>query len=240
MTAPTISFRGSAAIDGVALFADLSFDVVAGGWTCLLGPSGVGKTTLLRLIAGLETGSDFNGLIKASDRAPISPRVALMAQTDQLMPWLDVMGNVTLGACLRGEVPDLDHVHMLTDRLGLTPHLGKRPAQLSGGQRQRVALARTLMEDRPIVLLDEPFSALDAKLRAEMQELFAEALEYKTVFLVTHDPAEAARLGHAIQVLHPNGLTQPDMPTTPPIRAIDATETLRCQANLLHLLRTLA
>ncbi|MEM8904840.1 MAG: ATP-binding cassette domain-containing protein, partial [Actinomycetota bacterium] len=107
----------------------------------------------------------------------------------------DVTANVTLGARLRGEAPDMARARDLIARVGLSGHEGKRPAELSGGMRQRAALARTLMEDRPVALLDEPFSALDAATRATCQELAFELLSGRTVLLVTHDRtllAEAA------------------------------------------------
>ena len=112
----------------------------------------------------------------------------------------------------------------------------KRQA-LSGGQRQRTALARTLMENRPIVLLDEPFSALDAKTRSEMQELTVELLKDQTVLLVTHDPSEAARLGHAIHILSLSGLQQTENLSLPLPRAVDDHELLELQGNLLSKLR---
>lgn len=237
MTAPSISFSGAASVDGQGVFAPLDLLCPAGKWTCLLGPSGVGKTTILRLIAGLPTGVSFRGMINASDHQVIANRVAYMAQTDLLLPWRDVFANITLGSALRGERVDQARADQLIDRLGLGPHRHKRPAQLSGGQRQRVALARTLMEDRPIVLLDEPFSALDARLRAELQELFAAELQDATVLMVTHDPAEAARLGDAIWVLHETGLHSVAPPDGPAIRPIDGAETLSTQARLLQMLR---
>ena len=161
----------------------------------------MGKTTLLRLAAGIDEVTRFDGTITASDGGPVAGRVALMAQGADLLPWLDVTGNVTLGARLRGNRPDHARARDILARTGLTDHAHKRPHALSGGQRQRVALARTLMEDRPLVLLDEPFSALDAGTRAQMQELAAQHLAGRTVLMVTHDPFEAARMGHAIHIL---------------------------------------
>ncbi|MFT6103899.1 MAG: putative hydroxymethylpyrimidine transport system ATP-binding protein [Paracoccaceae bacterium] len=237
MQAPGLILSGAASIAGQPLFDPLTIEIASGRWTCLLGPSGVGKTTVLRFLAGLETGAIFTGTITASDGEPVPARVSYMAQTDLLLPWLDVRGNVTLGARLRGQTPDTDRAEALIVRLGLDPHRSKRPAQLSGGQRQRVALARTLMEERPIVLLDEPFSALDARLRAEMQELFAAELSGATVLLVTHDPAEAARLGDTIYILEEAGLRLVPPPPGPAIRPVDAPETLQAQAHLLGLLR---
>ncbi|WP_116132345.1 ABC transporter ATP-binding protein [Tropicimonas sp. IMCC34043] len=235
--APGIELQGTARFGAVPLFAPLTLRIDAGAWSCLLGPSGSGKSTILRLIAGLETGVDFDGTITASDGRPVAPRVAYMAQTDLLLPWLDVLGNVTLGARLRAETPDLAAAMALVDRLGLSEHAHKRPAQLSGGQRQRVALARTLMEDRPVVLLDEPFSALDARTRADMQELAAETLAGRTVLLVTHDPGEAARLGHRVCLLDRNGLVESPPPATLPVRAVDDAAMLAFQARLLTALR---
>ena len=232
-----VTVSGRAHFDGVPLFDGLALTLAAGGWTCLLGPSGCGKTTILRLIAGLETGVRFEGRIAADDGAPIPPRVAYMAQTDLLMPWLDVVGNVTLGARLRGETPDHAAAARLVARLGLEAHAHKRPAQLSGGQRQRVALARTLMEERDLLLLDEPFSALDARTRAEMQELAAEVLAGRTVLLVTHDPAEAARMGDRVWLMgdgHAQTVAPPELPA---IRPVEAAETLDFQARLLTRLR---
>ncbi|PRY25447.1 putative hydroxymethylpyrimidine transport system ATP-binding protein [Aliiruegeria haliotis] len=235
--APGVDLLGSASFDETVLFPPVSLEIDAGGWSCLLGPSGCGKTTILRLIAGLDTGAAFEGRISASDGAPIPDRVAYMAQTDLLMPWLDVLGNVTLGARLRGEAPDQDAARALVTRLGLEPHLHKRPSQLSGGQRQRVALARTLMEDRPIVLLDEPFSALDARTRADMQDLAAETLSGRTVLLVTHDPGEAARLGDRVFLLDEGGMMEAVPPATPTVRPVDDPNTLAFQARLLTALR---
>ncbi len=230
--APGVRLAGKAEIGERALFSGFSLDVAPGQWTCLLGASGVGKSTVLRLIAGLETGAEFSGDIAASDEAPIEQRIAYMAQSDLLLPWATALDNVTLGARLRGDAPDKDRAMALIGRVGLTDHAHKKPSALSGGERQRIALARTLMEDRPLILLDEPFSALDARTRAEMQELAAELLAGRTVLLVTHDPAEAARMGHCIYVMTSAGLEQAETPPSPPIRAFDDPETLHAQGRL--------
>ena len=159
------------AVDGVSLA------LPAGQITALLGPSGSGKSTLLRLIAGLLPGQPSS----------LAGQVAWMAQQDLLLPWLTLFDNVLLGARLRGEVPDIARTQALLARLGLADRANAMPASLSGGMRQRAALARTLMEDRPLVLMDEPFSALDAITRAAMQELASEVLSHRSVLLVTHD-----------------------------------------------------
>lgn len=234
---PAIRVEGSARSEGAPLFAQLSLTLEGAGWTCLLGASGVGKSTILRLIAGLESHVTFDGAITAADGADLSGRIAYMAQSDLLMPWASVTENVCLGARLRGQTPHTARARDLIDRVGLTAHAHKRPGALSGGQRQRAALARTLMEDRPIILLDEPFSALDARTRSEMQELAVELLRGCTVLLVTHDPAEAARLGHAIFILEPSGLSEVTPPPAPVPRAIDDPDTLALQGALLRRLR---
>jgi len=235
--APEITFLGQAHIGTGQLFAPLSLTLPAGQWTCLLGGSGVGKSTVLRLMAGLQTGAVFDGTIRASDGADLAPRISYMAQDDLLLPWATVTQNITLGARLRGEKPDQARLERLLKRVRLTDHALKNPDQLSGGQRQRVALARTLMEDKPVILLDEPFSALDAQTRADMQELAVELLAGRTVLLVTHDPGEAARLGHAIVVMEQSGLTHCAPPDTDVPRQVDDLETLAAQASLLRLLR---
>lgn len=232
-----ITLQGSAEIDGTSLFAPLKLELEAGQWTCLLGPSGIGKTTLLRLIADLAAGVEFTGSIETSDGKPLAGRLAYMAQTDLLMPWLSVEDNVLIGARLRGGKADKDKAHALLSKLELADHMTKKPSALSGGQRQRVALARTLMEERPIVLLDEPFSALDARMRSEMQELAAEWLKDATILLVTHDPGEAARLGDKIYLMHEEGLSEVPPPPSPAIRAVDDSDMLACQGRLLRQLR---
>lgn len=232
-----ITFSGSATFDGVPTFQDLTLSIPAGSWTCLLGPSGVGKTTVLRLIAGLAEWAEFSGSITATDGHALPARIAYMAQTDLLFPWLDVLGNVLLGAKLRGELVDRTKAIEMIRRVGLQDHITKRPGALSGGMRQRAALARTLMEDRPVILLDEPFSALDARTRAEMQELAAELLADRTVLLVTHDPGEAARLGHRIHVMQRSGLVEVEPPQSAPIRAYDDARVFEFQSRLMQMLR---
>lgn len=223
--------RGQAWVGDAALFAPIDLSLAPGGWTCLLGPSGVGKSTILRLLAGLATGVRFQGDVSRDQP------VALMAQDAGLIPWLDVAGNVALGARLRGNAANAGRARDLIAAVGLSDRADHLPATLSGGQRQRVALARTLFEDRPLVLLDEPFSALDARTRAQMQELSARLLVGRTVLLVTHDPAEAARLGDRILLLRETGLTEWPAPEPRPpagARPYDAPGVLALQADLMR------
>ncbi len=215
------------------LFQDLSLTLEAGQWTCLLGPSGVGKSTLLKLLAGLPSGGEFSGDIGASDAQPIGSRIAYMAQSDLLYPWLTVYGNVVLGQNLRGEIEDGERANELIRQVGLQAHRDKRPHQLSGGMRQRAALARTLMEDTPLVLLDEPFSALDTRTRREMQELAFRLLQDKTVLLVTHDAAEALRLAQTLLVMTESGLEVQDIDAGEPLRQITDDRIVASQSRLL-------
>ncbi|MFX0541943.1 ABC transporter ATP-binding protein [Roseovarius sp. S4756] len=237
MTYPGVSLEGSVSVAGAPLVPRISLRVAPGGWTCLLGPSGIGKSTLLRVIAGIADEAELSGTLTTSDGTPLTSRVALMSQSDLLLPWLSVTENIMLGARLRGEASQPERAAALIEQVGLSQHAQKRPAQLSGGQRQRAALARTLMEDRPVILLDEPFSALDARTRAQMQDLTAQLLGDHTVLMVTHDPAEAARLGTTILVLGDDGLSSwPAPPGTPP-RPVDDAKTLETQGALLAALR---
>jgi len=126
-----------------------------------------------------------------------------MSQDDGLLPWLSVVNNVQLGPRLRGEASAATRQRAvkLLKQVNLSDWVNASTDQLSGGMRQRVALARTLLENKPIVLMDEPFSRLDAITRDELQLLATRLLQGKTVMLVTHDPLEALRLGHTIHVL---------------------------------------
>ncbi|MBT3990661.1 MAG: ABC transporter ATP-binding protein [Rhodospirillaceae bacterium] len=223
------------AFDDFTLFEGVELELPAGAWTCLLGPSGVGKTTLLRLIAGLIPGAE-NISLHCSDNNPIEGRTAYMAQQDLLMPWLSVLENILLGAKLRGEAPDKAKALDLLDQVGLTANAESLPSSLSGGMRQRAALARTLMEDRPLVLMDEPFSSLDAISRVRMQDLAANLLTGRTVLLVTHDPLEALRLGDRIHVLsgRPVHIDDAFMPHGQRPRDLHDPDVLNGQADLLE------
>ena len=222
---------------GAVLFEGLALTLPAGRTSCLLGPSGVGKSSLLRLIAGLAEGA--LGEAGDGDGRPLAGRIAYMAQQDLLLPWLDVAGNVMLGPRLRGEALTAalrGRAERLIAEVGLAEHAEKRPAQLSGGMRQRVALARTLMEERPVVLMDEPFAALDAITRYELQALAARVLAGRTVLLVTHDPLEALRLGHEILVMagRPARLAPPIEPPGAPPRDPGEPAVQGLQVELLH------
>jgi putative hydroxymethylpyrimidine transport system ATP-binding protein len=219
---------------GQVIFENLSAEIPAGQLLALLGPSGVGKTSLLRIIAGLET--PFAGTVTASDGAPLAGRIAYMAQQDLLLPWARVIDNVMIGARLRGETPQPDRAADLLRRVGLSDRSKNLPAELSGGMRQRVAIARTLYEDRPIVLMDEPFSALDAITRSRIQDLAAELLAGRTVLLITHDPMEACRISHTLLVLAgaPARLAAPILVPGAPPRAPNDFSVLQTQAELLR------
>ncbi len=204
---------------GRQVFQNLNVQVGAAAWTAILGPSGIGKSSLLRLVAGLPAErAALEGSVSASDNAPLSGRIAYMAQRDLLLPWASILDNVLIGKRLRRErieQADRDRALELLDAVGLSDRATERPEALSGGMRQRAALARTLMEDRPIVVMDEPFSALDALTRFQLQETAYRLLRDRTVLLVTHDPMEALRLSGTILILHgapPSIRTVSDLP----------------------------
>jgi len=188
--------------DGSQLFNRLDLRIEAGLCTCILGPSGCGKSTLLRLISG-STALAYSGSIKFIADRPVQSPCAWMGQEDLLLPWMGLLDNVLLGPRLRGELSAAlrSKAETLIAAAGLSGYESALPATLSGGMRQRAALLRTLMEQRPVLLMDEPFSALDALTRLKLQELASELSRSATVLLVTHDAIEALRMAHRVIVL---------------------------------------
>ena len=181
------------------LFKHLDLTLLPNECVSLLGCSGVGKSTLLRLIAGLDTQGKVQGNIISHPNI----KVAWLPQKDTLYPWLSIVDNVQLENVLFGNksAKTILQAKALLEQVGMSEHLYKNCAQLSGGQKQRVALARVLMQNADLILLDEPFSALDAISRYQLQNLAYELLKNKSVLLVTHDPQEALRLSQRIFVL---------------------------------------
>jgi putative hydroxymethylpyrimidine transport system ATP-binding protein len=158
--------------EGRPIFRDLDLAIPGGRTTCILGPSGCGKSTLLRIMAGTPHYA-FSGSVRFEEGADAA--VSWMSQNDLLLPWLSLLDNVLLGARLRGELcrEKRDKAQALIREAGLAGSEDKLPAALSGGMRQRGALLRTLLEERPVILMDEPFSALDALTRVRLQNLAA-------------------------------------------------------------------
>ncbi|MEZ8801013.1 ABC transporter ATP-binding protein [Vibrio splendidus] len=211
-----------------ATLSGLSLSLNAGKWTVLLGRSGCGKTTVLRYLAGLlDDKVEWQGTLATSDELPLTDRIAYMAQQDLLLPWLSVIDNVCLSHRFQNPVSDkalqTNQALELLAAVGLADHASTMPDQLSGGMRQRVALARTLMQDKPVVLMDEPFSALDAVTRHKLQSLACELLKGKTVVLITHDPQEAVRLADNLYVLKgtPANAQSLSVPNTATPRVLD-------------------
>ncbi|GAA1819533.1 ABC transporter ATP-binding protein [Agromyces neolithicus] len=183
---------------GPLVLDDVNLDIAEGEFVCLLGASGCGKSTLLNLIAGLDRPT--TGTIDVPAEG-----AAVMFQESALMPWLTAQANVELALRLRG-VPRSTRASQARELLAtvnLSDAAAKRPHELSGGMRQRVALARALAQDRPVLLMDEPFAALDAITR----DLLHDELERvwrrtgRTIVFVTHNVREAARLGQRVVLL---------------------------------------
>lgn len=183
---------------GPLVLDDVNLSVETGEFVCLLGASGCGKSTLLNLIAGLDRPTTGTIDVPAAG-------AAVMFQESALMPWLTARQNVELALRLRGvaRAARRGEALELLDTVNLADAAEKRPHELSGGMRQRVALARALAQDRPVLLMDEPFAALDAITR----DLLHEELERvwrrtgRTIVFVTHNVREAARLGQRVVLL---------------------------------------
>ncbi|MBL7255351.1 ABC transporter ATP-binding protein [Paractinoplanes lichenicola] len=208
-------FGDVTALDGVSL------DIREGEFFALLGPSGCGKTTLLRILAGFET-LDEGAVTLAGDdltRVPAHQRpINLMFQSYALFPHLTVAGNIAYGLQRerRPKTEIKQRVDEVLERVGLTHAAKRRPQQLSGGQRQRVALARAIVKRPRLLLLDEPLSALDRKVRAEMQ-LWLKQLQHEvgiTFVVVTHDQEEAMSMADRIAVLNQGAVEQVADPVT--------------------------
>jgi len=188
------------------VLADLDFDAAPAEVLGFVGPSGCGKSTLLELIAGLaEPRAGVVEVGSATRPAERLARCAYMPQRDLLLPWLPAIDNASLAPRNRGtpRAQARAQAAPLFERFGLTGFEATRAAQLSGGMRQRVAFLRTLLAGKAVLLLDEPFAALDAITRAEMQEWLAGAIaeERRTTLLVTHDVEEALYLCDRVLVL---------------------------------------
>lgn len=189
----------------VAALRDVTFGVADGEFVSIVGPSGCGKSTLLALIAGIERPSGGEVLVDGEPvRAPTG-KAGLMPQRDQLFDWRTIWGNVTLGLEIRHENTPArrDAVRALLTQYRLDGFARKLPNQLSGGMRQRCALIRTLATSPDVLLLDEPFSALDYQTRLAVSGDIAQIIrrEHKTALLVTHDISEAISLSDRIFVL---------------------------------------
>ena len=195
----------------VAALRDVTFGVADGEFVSIVGPSGCGKSTLLALIAGIEHPSGGEVLVDGEPvRAPTG-KAGLMPQRDQLFDWRTIWGNVTLGLEVRHEnTPEhRGGVHDLLEQYQLAGFARKLPNQLSGGMRQRAAFARTVLTGSDLLLLDEPFSALDYLTRISMREWLLEQWERekKTVLFITHDVEEAVFLSSRILVVEESPIT---------------------------------
>ena len=188
------------------VLAGIDLEVVEGEVVGLVGPSGCGKSTFLELVSGLA--EPASGWVEVEARREPQARLAscaYMPQRDLLFPWLSALDNAALAPRNRGEAKraSREEAIPLFARFGLAEFADAMPSELSGGMRQRVAFLRTLLAGKPVLLLDEPFAALDAITRGEMQEWLAGALgsEPRTVLLVTHDVEEALYLCDRVAVL---------------------------------------
>jgi len=189
------------ALDGVNL------DIGSGEICTIIGPSGCGKSTFLYVLAGILR--EYSGHVAIDGKAvsPKNQRIGLIFQNYGLLPWKTVYQNVVLGIKIKDHSQDLDeYSHYILDQLGIGHLLDRYPKELSGGQQQRVAIARAFILKPDLLLMDEPFSALDAITREEMQELFLQTWRQHrvTTVFITHSVDEALYLGSKIVVFSPS------------------------------------
>jgi NitT/TauT family transport system ATP-binding protein len=228
----TVSF--SAPGGRLTALSGCSLDVAAGSFTVIIGPNGCGKSTLLRAMAGLLTADSGSVVIGPEQTPPRAGdrRVGIAFQQPRLLPWLSTLDNVALPLALDGQRPAqrAERAMAVLAQVGLADAAELRPAELSGGMAQRAGLARALVGDPPVLLLDEPFSALDALTReafdSELQRLWLS--RPRTVILVTHAVSEAVRLADRVAVMtaRPGSVAQlvpVDLPRPRPV-GVEAAE----------------
>lgn len=195
----TVRFGDVLAVDNV------SISIPEGEFVSIVGPSGCGKTTILNMLTGLYPPGQGKIELLGRTPRPGNPDVAYMLARDCLLPWRTALENASYGLELRGASREArhDHARQLLARVGLSGFEGNYPKQLSHGMRQRCALARTFVLDSPIMLMDEPFGALDAQTKLTLEDLVLELWEAhkRTVVFITHDLAEAVALSDRVLVM---------------------------------------
>jgi NitT/TauT family transport system ATP-binding protein len=209
----TCAFAGKHAGDRYTAVADASFVVGDGEFVSVVGPTGCGKSTLLNVAAGLLAPSAGRTLVAGESLSGINTRAGYMFQADALMPWRSALGNVSAGLQFRGVTRDAAaaRAREWLARVGLAGFENRYPHQLSGGMRKRVALAQMLILDPRILLMDEPFSALDIQTRQLMENELLDlwSSNRKSVLFITHDLEEAIALSDRVVVLSAGPATHP-------------------------------
>ncbi|MFZ3081587.1 ABC transporter ATP-binding protein [Rhodoferax ferrireducens] len=189
------------------VFADVSFSLTRGEFVCIIGHSGCGKTTILNVLAGLDTASTGNVFMDGREVTGPSLERGVVFQSHALMPWLTVRQNIAFAVKSRwpdwGRAEVNTHVEKFVAMVGLSPAIDKKPSQLSGGMKQRVGIARAFCISPKLLLLDEPFGALDALTRGTIQDELMSIVRQtqQTVFMITHDVDEAILLADRILLM---------------------------------------
>lgn len=224
---------------------NVSFKVYPGEFVSLVGPSGCGKSTLFSVIAGLLQPENGNIVIEETETTGLTGAVGYMLQKDMLLPWRTIQDNVGLALELAGvkKREARKQSKEVIERCGLSGFESSYPSQLSGGMRQRAALGRTLLLGRKVVLLDEPFGALDAQTRSSLHDWLEDLGRDMnlTIILITHDVEEAVRLSDRIYVMTPrpgriSGIVQVELDRPRGLGCVTSTEFIHAKAEVLNLL----
>jgi nitrate/nitrite transport system ATP-binding protein len=200
-------FPSTTGVDNQPVFEDINFHIDKGEFVCIIGHSGCGKTTILNVLAGLEEASAGNAFMDQREVKGPSLDRGVVFQSHALMPWMSVLGNVAFG--VKSKWPDWDkakiaaHASQYLEMVGLGHAIHKKPAELSGGMKQRVGIARAFAIQPKMLLLDEPFGALDALTRGTIQDELLKIVQatHQTVFMITHDVDEAILLADKIMLM---------------------------------------
>ncbi|MDQ1576474.1 MAG: NitT/TauT family transport system ATP-binding protein [Microbacteriaceae bacterium] len=241
----TRTFAGATGGTETVALREASFSAKPGEFLSIIGPSGCGKSTLFNIIAGLDMPSSGGVAINGSSIVGQQGHVGYLLQKDLLLPWRSVLNNVVIGMEIAGvsKAQAREIAMPLLEAYGLGEFAHHRPDQLSGGMRQRAALLRTVLFNRDVILLDEPFGKLDAQTRATMQEWLLDLWDdfQKTVVFVTHDIDEAIYLSDRVIVMSPRPgrivadlPVELDRPRKPSV--VTSTEFTSMKANILALL----